>query len=165
MQLYLFRHGIAEDVSADGSDFSRRLTKEGIDRTRRAVGGLSRLIDPPEHILSSPKVRAVETARLAAEVFERDITTEDALAHEALDPIIEAVRGHRAESLMLVGHEPTFSRLAEQLCTAGRAADFIELKKAGCLAIDLRPGGPLSGPRAVLLWALTPKVLRKLARE
>jgi len=71
MQLLVFRHGIAEDDSAGGSDFSRQLTDEGVDRTRRAAAGLRKVAPSPQVILTSPKVRARQTADLAGEAFDR----------------------------------------------------------------------------------------------
>ncbi len=164
MRLYLFRHGIAEDTSPDGSDFSRPLTREGVDKTRRAAGGLARLIDPPDRILSSPRLRALETARLAAEVFGRDVTVESCLGEDALDPIFALLRQCHDEAVMLVGHEPTFSRLAEMLCTPGRHGGFIQLKKAGCIALETIRTETATGLAAMLTWLATPAMLRKLAR-
>jgi len=71
MKLYIFRHGIAEDVGPDGTDDSRRLTREGVDKTRKAAAGIARLGAKPDVILTSPKVRAAQTADLAAEVLAR----------------------------------------------------------------------------------------------
>ena len=164
MQLLVFRHGIAESLSPDGSDVARRLTPEGMDKTRRAFRGLSMIAPPPRLLLSSPKVRARQTAELAADVFDLPVQFLPALAEE--DPF--AVLDHLASlddvDVMVVGHEPSLSQMIEALCTAERSESFIRLKKAGCalLTIDHTARGLVG--RGTLEWLVSPSLLRKLAQ-
>lgn len=165
MQLILFRHGIAEDRAADGTDASRALTAEGVEKTRAAAAGLARLIERPDAILTSPKVRAMQTAQIVGEALGRPPEVLHALAGESVERVHQALARRREALLIAVGHEPTLSRLIERLCTGGEAAGFIELKKAGaaCLDAPLSDQGTVGSAR--LLWLATPRMLRSLAAE
>ena len=72
MRLLIFRHGIAEEEAADGRDESRRLTKEGIAQMKVVARGLVKVVRRPDVILTSPLVRAVQTAEPLGKVFERE---------------------------------------------------------------------------------------------
>ena len=161
MELLLFRHGIAEADGPDGTDESRRLTEEGVDKTAQAARGLAKVIDPPEAILTSPLVRAVETARIVAAVFDLEPDTLDALGHGSPVDIVEQIATRSEQSLMLVGHEPSLSCTAELLCT-GSSDRFLQLKKAGCICLDVEFSRDLSEVAAALKWLATPKMLRAL---
>lgn len=162
MRLLVFRHGIAEDVSTDGTDASRVLTPHGVERTRKAARGLAAFCDPPDVILTSPKARARQTADVAAEIFGREIEVLDELADGPPGPALVALAGRSEETVMIVGHEPMLSGLVEQVCT-GRPLGVVDLRKAGCACLDvtLTPGGDASA--AVLLWIATAKMLRAAA--
>ncbi len=156
MKLMLLRHGIAEDAheSPDGSDAARRLTPEGVKRTREVVSALAKGIDKPDIILSSPRVRARQTADLAAEAFGCDLREIESLGVGHVREILSAVRQTQQDSVMIVGHEPTFSGMTELICF-GRVTGHLEMKKAGLAVIDYlrwRPDGMAEG----VLTALVP---------
>ena len=160
MRLLVFRHGIAEERSADGTDAARALTAQGVERTRAAARGLAAFADPPDVILSSPRTRALQTAREAAAAFGREV---EVLVELSDGPPAEALRALAARTeatVMIVGHEPMLSELVEQLCTGDRRRGFVDMRKAGCacLDVDLAPGGEATA--ATLLWLATPKMLR-----
>jgi phosphohistidine phosphatase SixA len=142
VRLLVFRHGIAEDTAADGTDASRVLTAEGVSRSRKAARGLARLCDPPDVILTSPKARA---------------------RHGPPDPALRALARRSEETVMIVGHEPMLSELVEQVCTRTRSRGFVDLRKAGCACLDvtLGPGGDAT--EATLVWLATAKILRAAA--
>lgn len=135
--IWLLRHGEAEEAAAD--DAARRLTPKGERQARAAGVALAALDAGITACLTSPKVRALDTARLACEALGIEPEVVEALRGGDFDPAgLAAGRGE----VLLVGHEPDFSR-AVQLATAGR----IELKKGGLAAIShstlatlLRPG-------------------------
>jgi phosphohistidine phosphatase len=124
--IWLLRHGDAEDVADD--DASRRLTPKGQRQARAAGAALAALGVGIETCLSSPKVRAVETARLACEPLGIEVETTPALRGGDFDPQ-ELAAGHG--TCLLVGHEPDFSR-AVALATGGH----VDFKKGGLAAID-----------------------------
>ena len=154
MELLLFRHGIAADESPDGSDDARPLTDEGRDRTLAAAKGLAAIIDPPDVIFTSPKVRAEQTAAIVGKVMDRKPLEMKELAGSSIEAIISRLAKVKEPRVMIVGHEPTFSRLVETLCTGGKAEQFVQLKKAGCACVLI------DGPFATLQWLATPKMLR-----
>jgi phosphohistidine phosphatase len=161
VHLLVFRHGIAEDHAADGTDAARALTDQGVERTRAAARGLARIADAPDVILSSPKLRALQTAREAAAVFGREVDVMDDLADGPPDAALSALAARNEGSAMIVGHEPMLSELVEQVCTGGRRAGFVDMRKAGCACLDVSfdSSGAVSG---TLLWLATPKMLRAI---
>jgi phosphohistidine phosphatase len=163
MRLLVFRHGIAEDTAADGTDASRVLTPEGVKRTRKAARALARLCDPPDVILTSPKARARQTADAAQEAFGSPIEVLDELADGPPGPALAVLAGRSEETVMIVGHEPMLSELVEQVCTGSRLRGFVDLRKAGCACLDvtLGPGG--DSRETTLLWLATAKMLRAAA--
>ena len=160
MQLLVFRHGIAEDRRPDSDDASRRLTDEGVSKTKEAARGLARIAPRPATLLSSPLVRAWQTAQIAGQVFEVEPRVLDSLAHGPPLAVARDVRARREDVVMIVGHEPTLSRLIALLCTGAGPMDCIQLKKAGCACVELDTDHP-ERP-ATLLWLATPKMLRDL---
>ncbi|MCX5661856.1 MAG: histidine phosphatase family protein [Planctomycetota bacterium] len=163
MELVIFRHGAAEDVGPDGDDASRRLTPEGQEKTLAAAQGLAAIIDRPSVILASPKMRAMQTAKILGQVFKRE-PVEMALLAEGSPPRLAQAIGRREEpSIMVVGHEPTLSELAANLLTCGIAHSFIELKKAGCIVLEVPVREPgVLGPARLMMLA-TSKMLRAIA--
>ena len=141
--IWLLRHGDAEDLAAD--DASRELTAKGERQARAAGAALGALGVEIDCCLSSPKARAVQTARLACEPLGVQPELAEALRGGDFDPgELAAGRGE----VLLVGHEPDFSR-AIQLVTGGRA----EIKKGGIAALD----------GSALVTLLRPAALRRIA--
>jgi phosphohistidine phosphatase len=141
--IWLLRHGDASDHAPD--DASRPLTGKGERQARAAGAALAALEVRVDACLTSPKVRALDTARLACAELGIEPEVTEALrggdfdAHE-----LAAGRGN----VILVGHEPDFSR-AVQIATGAR----IEMKKGGLVAVD---GGSL-------ISLLRPAQVRRLA--
>ncbi len=123
------------------SDADRPLTEHGAVRIRGAAEGMRRLGLQFDWILTSPYVRAMETARIVAEVLEAPdrLVVEEALASGARwDKVKKAILAgdaRRAESILLTGHEPDLSRMAADLIQAGRAT--IVMKKGSLICIDV----------------------------
>jgi phosphohistidine phosphatase len=141
--IYLLRHGEAEDGSGD--DAARRLTEKGERQARDAGLALRELGVEIETCLASPKVRALETARIACEVLGIDVEVTEALRGGAFDARdLVAGRGE----VLLVGHEPDLSVEVGRLTGAN-----IALKKGGIAVID--------GSTLVALWR--PKEIRRIA--
>jgi phosphohistidine phosphatase len=124
--IWFLRHGDAEDEAAD--DASRRLTAKGERQSRDAGAALAALGVEIDACLTSPKVRALDTARLACAALEVAPETTEALRGGDFDPLeLAAGRGE----VLLVGHEPDFSRAVNAL-TGAR----VELKKGGIAAVE-----------------------------
>lgn len=165
MHLYLVRHAIAVEHGAAGyKDADRPLTEEGIERMQKAARGLEHFIDPPDLIVSSPYLRAKQTAEILAVALQsRDGIAEWSMITPASAPAnaIAPINEQSAinNSLMLVGHEPHISRLASLLL--GTKTDAIQFKKGAVCALEV-PAKVTPGS-ARLLWFMTPKQLRRLA--
>jgi len=157
MRLVLFRHGIAEDRRVGLDDAGRALTARGVQRTAEAAAGLARLVCQPHVVLTSPKLRARQTANLVAETFDVPVEAMSELAHGTPAAIRTALTPRTDPSVILVGHEPVMSRLAMLLMGAESVPGGIELKKAGAVMLE----GDLD--RAMVLrWAVPPRALRML---
>jgi phosphohistidine phosphatase len=144
MQIYLLRHGIAEDAKPGQPDSERALTSDGRDKLRRVLKRARAAGVEPDVILSSPFRRAVETAEVAAEVFghkgeiERTRTLEpDASPFDTWDEI----RQRKEErAILLASHEPLMSSMAAFLLDS--PALRVEMKKAALVRIDCERLGP-----------------------
>lgn len=162
MNLYLFRHGIAEE-RGQKADFDRRLTQEGRARTRKVAMGMKRLQLAFDVILSSPLLRAWETAEIAAEVLEHPdpIVRCDELACGVdvakLFKVLEKYRA--AQHILLVGHEPDMSEMLSYFISGDTDA-AINFKKAGLACVFLNELAPERGGE--LQWLLTPGQLALL---
>ena len=165
MKIYLIRHGVArEPDEADfGADSQRPLTDKGRDNVTRIARALKKLDVKPDLILSSPYIRAEETAVILAKEFdlqEHLILSELLVPEGKAEDIIGAiVENYMADELFIVSHEPCLSLLAS-LLTAADLDLAINIRKGGVcclLAGDLR-----LERRATLEWLLTPKILLKV---
>lgn len=165
-ELYVMRHGIAVDrASAGYSDDSKRpLTPDGRKKTQEIAQGLMRVGFDPDWIVTSPLVRAAETARIVAETLGGKVpmdSSDDLRPGGSAEALIAFLAKHaNRKRVLVVGHEPDLSEMAGRLIGAGRRA-HLSLKKGGCCLITFDDFPPKSPGR--LVWWLTPRVLRKLA--
>jgi phosphohistidine phosphatase len=124
--IYLLRHGAAED--GDGDDAARRLTEKGERQARAAGQALAAMGAEIDACLTSPKVRAADTARLACEALRLEPETVDELRGGPFDSLsLAAGRG----DVLLVGHEPDFSSEVARLTGAK-----VRLRKGGLAIVD-----------------------------
>lgn len=164
MRLYVMRHGVAMDRHdpAAPSDPERPLTADGSERTRLAVQGLVRLGVHVDRVLTSPYLRATQTAAIAAEplgVGRAAVEILPALApDQPVEDAVVALEAVQARAVLIVGHAPELDALIARL--VGATQPMTGLKKAGVALLDVR--GP-SGGR--LLAVYEPKVLRQLGRQ
>lgn len=158
MELLIIRHGIAEDIQPGQTDSDRRLTDTGVERTRQIALKLAKFIDPPDVILTSPKVRAAQTAEIVGEVFGVPPEVWDALAFADAEDVRDGLMERTEYRVMIVGHEPTFSELIALFVTGSERGGAFAMKKAGCACLDVPPGSHRRR-RATLRWLLPPRVL------
>ncbi|MEP7134107.1 MAG: phosphohistidine phosphatase SixA [Chloroflexota bacterium] len=166
MKIYLIRHSNAVDPGTPGyeDDSTRPLTEKGRDKMKDIASALKTLGVEPDLIVSSPYVRAQQTAEILAKVlkYKKELAFSDVLVPMGnADNIIgEINEKYTVDELMLVGHEPCFSTLISTL-TAGNPDLAINIKNGGvcCLSSD----DLHTERKAVLEWLLTPKILTELA--
>jgi phosphohistidine phosphatase len=158
VQIYLLRHGIAEDGKPGRPDSERALTAEGKEKLRRVLKRARRADCAPSLILSSPYKRAVETAAVAADVFgyKKDVLQTRALVPEARpNECWDEIRVHKDEAaVLLASHEPLMSALAAYLLRS--PALQVDMKKAAMVRVDCEQFA--AEPHGVLKWMLTPGV-------
>jgi phosphohistidine phosphatase len=158
MELYLLRHGIAEDARPGASDSTRELTAEGREKTAAVLklarqGGVS-----PSLILSSPYLRAHQTAKIAAQELDHneDLEFTDALRPHGTPEKVWAELRDRADepAILLASHEPLLGTLVAYLLNAPSLR--IDMKKAALVRIDIESIRAV--PHGVLRWMLVPKL-------
>ncbi len=163
-ELYLIRHAIAEERGDKWPDDDKRpLSLEGTARMRKAANGLVRAGVALDVVLTSPLVRARQTAEIVAGAFtpRPPIVTADPLAPGGsyAGVLAELEKQGRRRRLALVGHEPDLGDLAAKLAGIRQPLPF---KKGAVCRIDVdalppqRPG--------TLVWLITPGILRLLGK-
>jgi phosphohistidine phosphatase len=157
MIVYLLRHGTADPYHPLG-DSRRALTPDGQRKVRSVVTAAREAGMTPDVILSSPFVRARESAEIAANVVRfKDPIAFSSVFEPGSSPQAawEEIRKHEGQ-ILVAGHDPLFSSLTGFLLNCPTLQ--IEFKKAGLVAIEF--GRVTSEPRGVLNWYLTPKLCR-----
>lgn len=162
--LYLVRHAIAAERGAQYPDDTKRpLTAEGIAKFKRVARGLAALDPQVDLVLSSPLVRARQTAEVLAQHLpgHPPIIETEALVPGAAFADLAAELGRHAKrsAIALVGHEPGIGTIAAKLIGAKGA---IEFKKGGVCLIEVG-GLPPTDPGR-LVWFAPPKMLAGLSR-
>jgi phosphohistidine phosphatase len=168
MDLYVIRHAIAHPLGRknDFTDEKRALTSEGRERMSEAARGLKRLGVEFDLILTSPLVRAVETAEIIADALglsKNEVEQTNHLAPSgSADELFTDIK-HRTgiESIALVGHQPDLGILVSKI-VQGNGALSVQLKKGSVCCINVMETVPTF--RGELLWLLPPKHLRLLAK-
>ena len=124
--IWLLRHGDAAEGSPDAE---RPLTEKGKEQSRAAGRALKKLGVKPAACLTSPKVRALETARIACDELGIEPQAEPRLAGGPFDP--EALAAGLGDDVVLVGHDPDFSMAVHSLTGAQ-----VRMKKGGLAGIE-----------------------------
>jgi len=164
MEVLIVRHGAAVNVGTNGvaCDADRMLSGEGREKTRLSAQGMAALGCKPGAVLTSPLVRAVETARIVADVLCPRVAVRESealLPAASMPETMQAIAESGGDCVMVVGHMPHLGDLASWMLCAGAAA--IPLKKASACSL-LFGGAPRKG-RATLQWLVPPRALRMLA--
>ena len=155
LQLYFLRHGLADWPNWDRArDDERPLTDEGVEKMKVEAKAIALLGLALDAIVSSPYARATQTAEPVARRLNLDVIKDEALAPGFdVDRLRQVLaRYPDAKAVMLVGHEPDFSRTIADLIGGGR----VVMKKGGLARVDLESVDPPSG---ALVWLLAPKVM------
>jgi len=167
MKLFLLRHATAVERGTAGfeDDSLRPLTREGREKMKQIAQGMKSLGLSFDHILTSPHVRARETAEIVAAMFgTKNPPGKEPLLAADREPQALLARLDELEweslSVLLVGHEPFLSELGSLMIGASRGG-ALKMKKGGLCKLDVRLLAPR--PHAQLEWLLTPKQLCAIA--
>ena len=170
MNLYFLRHGLAgqHPDALYKNDSLRPLTEEGKEKMHGEMLGMQALGLTFDAILSSPYVRARQTAEIVAQGYkikkEKIHLTNNLLAPASIENLLDEIHARlpKSKNILLVGHQPHLTELISSLLKS-KIHLSIDLKKGAlcCLKIPaaLGPSG------AVLNWLLTPKQLNALKPE
>jgi phosphohistidine phosphatase len=166
MDLYVVRHGIAIDREDPNCppDPERYLTEEGVEKTKGVAKSLAALGATTGVFVSSPYVRALQTAEIFAEALDypkQRIRRTDLLLPGAEPSLLfrELAKEKQASAVFIFGHAP---QLDDVIATAlGAKRHLTALKKAGVALLELKRISPPSGN---LVWLATPKLLRRAGK-
>jgi phosphohistidine phosphatase len=161
MNIYFLRHAIAVPRGTRGvKDENRPLTKEGIRKMKEIAAGMRQLQLKFDRLVTSPLLRARETADIVADAFGQEVEI-----WKSLDPsedprqLVAALRKLKDEDVLLVGHEPHLSQFISVLISGGPDVQ-IDFKKGGLCKVS--SDDPVYGRCGTLHWLLAPSQLRKL---
>lgn len=166
MELLILRHAVAfpRDPKRWPDDSERPLTLEGVKRARRAAAGLRRIAKRPALVLTSPLVRARDTATIFAQAAHWPKANECVALSPGGSPeeVLEVLRrrGAQADCVAVVGHQPHLGRLLA-LCLRGDArCEAFELKKSAVVCVQFQ--GPPRARQGALTALFPPRALRKI---
>lgn len=165
MHLYLIRHGIAVDREDPRCppDTERPLTPKGMKRSRAAALGLRALDVKPNAVLTSPWLRALQTAEIFCEVLRypaRKILRTDALkGTSSPSDLLRELQSMKAKVVLCFGHEPHLHLVIGHVLRT--SAKITELKKAGLALLELERASPAQGRLLALYPASTLRLLAK----
>ena len=164
MRLHLIRHGIAMDRDDPlcPAEAERPLTTEGLKKTTEVARGMKKIGIKPEVVLTSPYLRAVQTAEIAGAALKLDdkkvIRTEALLPGAKPAELFEELAKLKASEVLCCGHAPNLDEVIAY--AVGCRAAITELKKAGVASLEIESFAP---PKAKLASLYTPRMLRKVA--
>ena len=167
MNLYILRHAIAVEPGSPAyeDDSQRPLTAKGSARMKQIASGLKHMETEFDLILSSPHIRARQTAEILAKSYhiqDKLILTPALLPEATASQIINEINEKYSQfvNVVLVGHEPALSNLISKLISGDPTLN-ITLKKGGICRLSVEQ---LSYDRcATLDWLLYPSQVARLA--
>jgi phosphohistidine phosphatase len=168
MELYFLRHGLAGQYGDPKykDDSLRPLTAQGREKMHRAALGMKALGLKFDAFLSSPYLRARQTAKIVAQVFKMENKkihiTNRLLGPASIEELLREIHAHfpKSKNIVLVGHEPHLTQMVSSLLQSKESLD-IDLKKGGLCC--LKTGPEAKQPNAALIWLLTPTQLELMA--
>lgn len=164
MELLIIRHAIAHerDRRRWRDDGARPLSPAGRKLSRKAAAGLKEFIKAPDRLLTSPLLRARQSAQILTEVagWPQAQEATELLPAEAAAAVLARLGKERGKRVAIVGHQPALGALLAVCLLGEDAIVSIELKKNAVACVSFA-GSPRAG-RGTLQWLATPRMLRKL---
>lgn len=155
LELYLLRHAHAGNASEwTGDDAKRPLSAKGRRQAERLGRYLAELRFEPGSILTSPKLRALQTAQLVADSLGVGVVVDERLAGGLDLRVVEVIVSEDGgRQVMLVGHDPDLSDICGELI----GISYLPLKKGALARVDV--SRPLAEGAGTLRWLLPPEVI------
>lgn len=164
MDLLIVRHAIAFERNAKRwpDDDERPLTPEGMLRARKAAKGLKQIAERPARLLTSPLVRAKQTAAILTEYagWPKSVECAELSPNETPEALFAALREQAGKSVAVVGHQPGLGRFLAA-CVPGSKPEGFDFKKMGVALVSFNEA-PRAG-HGVLHWFLPPRILRSIS--
>lgn len=168
MRIYLMRHAAAVPRGTPGysKDAQRPLTGEGLLQSRGVARGLKRLKIPVDLVLTSPLLRAAQTAEQVAKEMGKGLRVRECPELQPDQPVQRASQALKeaegAQHVLLVGHEPHLSMwMGEMVSPRGRARCLMKKGGVACVELDEVPPSPGGG---TLRWLMSPKHLTRIGK-
>lgn len=166
MKLLMIRHAIAEereDFTRTGKDDSQRpLTDEGRKKMKQAAKGLRNLVPEIDLLATSPLARAAQTGAILDSVYGglKEVEVEELSPETTPVAFLSWLRQQKdAETVAVVGHEPSISLILSWLLT-GTERRIFSFRKGGACLLEFE--GEVAAGTATLIWAMAPVQLREL---
>jgi phosphohistidine phosphatase len=158
MEIYILRHGMAEEAHGGMRDADRALTPEGAKKLQHVLRRARAIDVQPPVILTSPYRRARETAQVAAEALRNGsslLETPALTPDSSPEAVWDEIRVHKSDAqIMIVGHEPLLSSVYAYLLNAASVQIVVKKGSLGRIDVDRFSGHP----RGVLRWLIHPKL-------
>jgi phosphohistidine phosphatase len=162
MELMIIRHAIAfeRDHRRWDDDDARPLSPAGIRRSGKAAAGLKELCKAPDRLLTSPLIRARQTAKILTDVagWPRAEVAPELAPGEAAAAVLTLLGRDRSQRVALVGHQPDLSVLLSACLLGNHGTLPIEMKKNAVACLSFAGSARIGS--AVLKWLATPRMLR-----
>ncbi|MDP4289607.1 MAG: histidine phosphatase family protein [Bacteroidota bacterium] len=166
--LYLVRHAKATLEKIPDRDIDRQLLEKGLKRTKYIIDFLLKKKTKVDLIISSPAVRAYDTARAIAHALKyplENIKKERALYEGDADKIEDLFYDlpHDIDRLMIVGHNPAITNFANQLLP--EPIDYLPTSGIVCLQFDTNIWDEIMQAKIIANFVVTPRMLKKDEKE
>ena len=159
MEIYILRHGLAEEAHGGMRDADRPLTPEGTKKLLPVLRRARAIDVQPPVILTSPYRRARETAQVAAEALRGEpklVESRALIPDSSPEAVWDEIRDHKSDKqIMVVGHEPLLSSVYAYLMGAASAQIDVKKGSLGRIDVDRFTGQP----RGILRWLIHPKLV------
>jgi len=157
MNIYLIRHGDAENISKGIKDYERKLTHEGELRMKKAAAFWKNIVPEFDLIISSPYIRALQTAKIIASVYsiKKEVITDKRLGcGSGTEDLIELANVFAAADIAIVGHQPDLSNHTSILISGNGA--YVDYKKGTIAKISFH--NKVKEGKGVLEFLIPPNI-------
>jgi phosphohistidine phosphatase len=164
MKVYLVRHAIAHERNRARwpNDAKRPLTTAGKRKFRKAASGLASCLPKSVVVLTSPYLRARDTALILCKAasLRKPVECAELGADQPVRAAFKLLQARKHEAVVLVGHEPNLSKMLAAAVIGERSRLPMEFKKGGAACVVFERGA--APGRGAIAWIMPPRVLRSL---
>lgn len=166
MYLYIIRHATAEEredfAKKNADDSMRPLTSKGRKKLQKVSLSLEKEFDKLDLIVTSPYLRAKQSAQVVADVADNAKITESAelVPHAPPQSLLKWLKSHcgQCKKVAVIGHEPHLSSFMSYLLSGTTTDNFIEMKKSSVALVEVGDFEDMAAGKAKLIWLVSPKV-------